>query len=107
MVYKFLIKKSFSGSGVATLANKFAVSNNNKIKQNIQLAEEWHKPIIRNFKKGTVYSGFKDNICGADLADKQLISKFNKGLIFLVNMLGLFLWKIKKVWVLLMHFRKF
>ena len=87
----FFDKKSSSGSGVATLANKFAVSNNNKIKQNIQLAEELHRPIIRNFKKGTVYLGYKDNICGADLADKQLTSKFNKGLIFLVNMLGLFL----------------
>ena len=36
----FLIKKS-AGSGVA----------NNEIKQNLQLAEELHKPIIRNFKK--------------------------------------------------------
>ena len=34
-----------------------------------QLAEEIHKPIIRNFKKRTIYSGFKENICGADLAD--------------------------------------
>ena len=59
MVYKFFDKKSaslsdksVSGSGVA----------NNEIKQNLQLAEELHKPIIRNFKKRTVYSGFKDNI---------------------------------------------
>ena len=48
--------------------------------------------------KITVYSGFKDNTWGADLADMQLIRKFNKGfrfyyvlLIFLVNTLGLFL----------------
>ena len=40
MVYKFFDKKS-AGSGVA----------NNEIKQNLQLAEELHKPIIRNFKK--------------------------------------------------------
>ena len=33
-------------------------------------------------KKRTVYSGFKDNIWGADLADMQLISKFNKGFRF-------------------------
>ena len=46
----FLIKKSSSGSGVATLANKFAVSNNSKIKRNIQLAEELRIPIMRNFK---------------------------------------------------------
>ena len=49
-----------------------------------QLAEELHKPIIRNLKKGTVYWRFKDNICGADLADMQLISKFTKGFRFLL-----------------------
>ena len=48
MVYKFLDKKSTSlpdksaaGSGIA----------NNEIKQNLKLAEELHKPIIRNFEK--------------------------------------------------------
>ena len=51
MVYKFFDKKS-KGSGVAT----------NEIKQNLQLAKELHKPIIRNFKKRTFYSRFKDNI---------------------------------------------
>ena len=74
MVYKFFDKKSASGIGVAMLANKSAASN--EIKQNLQLAEELHKPIVRNFEKRTVYSGFKDNIRGADLADMQLISKF-------------------------------
>ena len=50
----------------------------------LDLAEELHKPIIRKFKKRTVYSRFKDNIWGADLADMQLISKFNKGFRFLI-----------------------
>ena len=45
---------------------------------NLQLAKELHKSIIRNFKKGTVYSRFKNNVQDADLADMQLISKFNK-----------------------------
>ena len=65
---------------------------------NEELAKELHKPVIRNFKKRTVYSGFKDNIWGADLADMQLISKLNRYLdvyyvlmIFLINMLELFL----------------
>ena len=34
----------------------------------LDLAEELHKPIIRKFKKRTVYSRFKENIWGADLA---------------------------------------
>ena len=50
---------------------------------NKQLAEELHKPIIRKFKKREVYSSFKDNIWGADLADMQLIIKFNKRICFL------------------------
>ena len=41
MIYKFFDKKPTSSSGVA----------NNEIKQNLQLAKELHKPIIRNFKK--------------------------------------------------------
>ena len=49
MVYNFFDKKS-QGSGIA----------NNK--ENIQLADELRKPIIRNFKKRKVYSSFKDNI---------------------------------------------
>ena len=54
--------------------------------------------LLETLKKRTGYSIFKDHIWGADLADMQLISKFNKGfriycvlLIFLVNMLGLIL----------------
>ena len=61
--------KSVSGSGVA----------NNETKQNLQLAKESRKPIIRKFKKIKFYSGFRDNIWSADLADMQLISKFDKG----------------------------
>ena len=78
MVYKFFDKKT-KGSGV-TLANKSAIKS---IPQNEQLAEELHKPIIRKFKKREVYSALKDNIWAADLADKQLTSKFNKGFRFL------------------------
>ena len=37
--------------------------------QNKQLAGKLHKPIIRKFKKRKVYSTFKDNTWGADLAD--------------------------------------
>ena len=73
-------------------------SVNIPLEVNEQLAKESHKTIIRKSKKRKVYSGFKDNIWGADLADMQLISKFNKGfrfllcvVVFSVSMLGLFL----------------
>ena len=47
---------------------------------NKELAEELHKPIIKVFKKRKVHLSFIGNIWGADLADMQLISKFNKGI---------------------------
>ena len=64
--------------------------------QNEELAEELHKPIIRKFKKRKVYSTFKNNIWGADLADMQLINKFNKRFRFLLCVIDIF---SKYAWV--------
>ena len=86
MVYKFLDKKS-KGSGVYI-----------DVKLNKQFTEELHKPIIRNF-----YSGFIDNIWGANLADMQLISKFNKGLTFLLCIIDIF---SKYAWVVPLRDKK-
>ena len=66
------------------------------IKQNVQLADELHKPVIRKFKKRKVYSSFRDNISGADLADMQLLSKSNKGFRFLLCVIDVF---SKYAWV--------
>ena len=44
----------------------------------------------------TVYSRLKDNIWGADLADMQLIGKFNKGFRFLLCVIDIF---SKYAWV--------
>ena len=63
----------------------------------MQLADELHKPIIRKCKKRKVYSSFKDNIWGVDLADMQLLSKFNKGFRFLLCVVNVF---SKYVWVI-------
>ena len=72
MVYKFFDKKASDGT----------VKNQNI--SNKELAEELHKPIIKKFDKRKVHLPFIDNICGADLVDMQLISKFNKGIHFLL-----------------------
>ena len=61
-----------------------------KLKKNQQLANGLHKPIIMKFKKRKVYSFFKDNIWGVDLADMQLISKYNKGIRYLLCAIDLF-----------------
>ena len=86
MVYNFFDKKTTGG----------AVKN--EIMQNKKLDEELHKPIIKKFEKRKVQSSFIINIWDVDLADMQLLSKFDKGipfflfvlLIFIVNMHGLF-----------------
>ena len=76
MVYKFFDKKS-SGSGVAT-------------EPNYQLANELHRQIIRKFKRRKVYSSFRDNIWAVDLADMQSLSKYNKGIKYLLGAIYLF-----------------
>ena len=90
------------------------VAIKSKIISNKELAEELHKPIIRNFKKRKIHSTFIDSIWGADLADMQLISKFNKGFRFslcVIDIYSKYAWVIllkdKKVLQLPMLFRKF
>ena len=73
MVYKCFEKKA-SGSG-----------KKNENSSNKELAKELYKPIIRKFNKRKVQSPFTDNIWDADLADMQLISRFNKAFRFLLS----------------------
>ena len=61
-----------------------------------QLAEELHKPIIIKFEQRKVHSSFIENIQIAELANTQLISKFNKGIRFLLCVIDFF---SKYVWV--------
>ena len=70
MVYKFFDKKSM-GSGIKKDTTKSS---------SLILADELHKPVIKKFNKRKVYSRFKDNIWGVDLADMQSLSKKNKGI---------------------------
>ena len=76
MVYKFFDKTSM-GSGTAEPS--FLI-----------LADELHKPVIKKFNERKVYSQFKDNIWGVDLADMQSLSKKNKGIKYLLCAIDLF-----------------
>ena len=78
MVYKFFDKKSM-GSGINTA----------KLSSSI-LADELHKPVIKKFEKRKVYSQFKDNIWGVDLAEMQSLSRKNKGIKYLLCAMDLF-----------------
>ena len=82
MIYKFFDKKS-TGSDIKSMSNQ-------------QLANELHKPIIRKFRKRKVYFLFEYNIWGVDLTDMQLISKYNKGIRYLLRIIDLF---SKYAWV--------
>ena len=55
MIYKFFDTKS-SDSSAKSMPYQ-------------QLADELHNPIIRRFKRRKIYSSFKGNIWGVDLAD--------------------------------------
>ena len=82
MVYKFFDKKSVE-SGFKKLKNTTNLSSS-------ILADELHKPIIRNFNRRKVYFQFKDNIWGVDLADMQSLSRKNKGIKYILCAIDLF-----------------
>ena len=85
MFYNFFDKKTFSSDITSeNISNK-------------ELAEELHKPIIKNFNKRKIHSSFIDNIWVGDLADMQLISKFSKGFRFLLCVIDIC---SKYVWVI-------
>ena len=84
MVCKIFDKKS-AGVGIK-----------NEIKQNDKLVEDMQELIIIKFEKRNVYSLFKDNIWGDDLANMQLIRKFNKGIRILLCVIDIF---SKYAWV--------
>ena len=83
MFYKFFFDKISTGSGV----NFMPI---------YQLENELHKQIIRKFKRRKVYSSFKNNIWGFDLADMKSLSKLNKRIKYLFCAIDLF---IKYAWV--------
>ena len=89
MVYKFLDKMSTAldkskGSGIIN-------------EPNYPLANELHKPIIRKFKKRKAYSSCRDNMWAVDLADMQSLSKYNKGIKYLLCVIDFF---SKYAWVI-------
>ena len=89
MVYEFFDKK-FSGSVIAN-------------EPNYQLANELHKLIIRKFKKRKVYSSYRDNNWGVDLADMQSLSKYNKRINYLLCVIDIL---SKYEWVVFLKVKK-
>ena len=98
MIFTFFNKKAST-----TRANKFGggeIKNENM--SNKELAE-LRTPIIRKLDKRKEHSSFIDNIWDADIVDVQLISKFNKGIRFLLCVIDIF---GKNVWVISLKDKK-
>ena len=85
MVYKFFDKKSMGSVMAEPGSSERIVKDSSSI-----LADELHKPVIKKFNKRKVYSQFKDNIWGVDLADMQSLSRKNKGIKYLLCVIDLF-----------------
>ena len=73
------------------------------ISNQLLLSNELYKKTIEKFKRRRVCSSFKGNIWGVDLADMQLISKYNKGIRYLLRGIGFF---SKYAWVVLLKDKK-
>ena len=89
-VYKFFDTKTSSPDRKIVGSGTTKLSSLERVNENMKLANELHKPIIRKFNKRKGYSSFRDNIWGPDLADMQLLSKFNKGIKYLLCVIDLF-----------------
>ena len=89
MVYKFFDKKSTAEpSSLERMGSGFKKLKNTTKSNSSILAYELRKPIIKKFDKRKVYSQFKDNIWGVDLADMQSLSR--KGITYLLCAIDLY-----------------
>ena len=71
----------------------------NGIMSNQELAGKLRKPFLRKFEIRIIYSSFKDNICGADLANMLLMSRFDKGFRFLVCVIDICIIKMRRLFL--------
>ena len=85
MVYNFFDKKSTAEPRSLERMGRRMAKSSSSI-----LADELHKPVINIFNKRKVYSQFKDNIWGVDLADMQSLSRKNKGIKYLLCAIDLY-----------------
>ena len=89
MVYKFFDKRS----DLLDKSSRCGVAN----EPNYQLASELHRQIIKKFKRRNVYSSFRDNIWGVDLADMQSLSTYKKRIKYLlcaINIFSIYAWVV-------------
>ena len=89
MVYKFFDKKATAEPSAKHVVGS-GIKKDTAKSSSLILADGLHKPVIKKFSKRKVYSQFKDNIWGVDLADMQSLSKKNKGIKYLLCAIDLY-----------------
>ena len=92
------------------IVNKFLPAGN-KFMTEMRLKQ--HGVIYSDCKKRKLYSSFRDNIWGIDLADMQSLSKYDKGIKYLlcaIDIFGEYAWicplKDKKATIIVNAFQK-
>ena len=98
MVFKFFDKKS-EGSG-RPLSSASQIVNNKEIYNYLM---NFIRQLLENVKKRKMYASFRDNICGADLADMQLLSKFIREFRFLLCVIDIY---SNYTWVIPLKYKK-
>jgi len=86
IVKPILATKANLGLGLASSDSKSDL----KVKWTDQLAEELHKPVVKNFRKRRVYVKGIDEIWAADLIDMQSFAEYNDGFKYLLSVVDIF-----------------
>ena len=79
------------------LLSNLKIKTSFKAEPDHQLADEFQRQIIRKFEKRKVYSSFRDNIWGVDLADMQSLTKYNNRIRYLLcalDLLSIYVWVV-------------
>ena len=79
-VYEILINPKYDGylRGLVSMVYNFFVKKTaSDVNVKEKAAQEFHKPVIKKFKRRIVYARFKDNIWAANLAEIRSLSSQN------------------------------
>ena len=95
MIFKLFDKKC--GENDARWADTAEKVIKHKVTPNQQLADDLYKRVNGKFQKRKLYSSNMDNSSCADLADTQLISRYNKEIRFILCFINIF---CKYAWVI-------
>ena len=93
----------YQGTLASIVYKSFDKKAGSCVSVNEQLAEEWHKLVIKKFKRRKVYAKFKDNIWAANFVEMEPLFSKNKNVKYLLRVIDVF---TKYIWVKLVEEKK-